>query len=736
MNDPVATQPPHRRRFVTRAVVELSYGLGAGAVSVALAAVVMRLWRATFSVPISYSGDAMLVLSVARNMQVSGSYLHADLLGAPFGQDLAAFPGSVGDFWHLAALRVLALVLTPAESYNAFLVGSFVAVALTAYVAFRWLGSRRLLAATLAVVYSLASYHFARAGGHLFLSAYYSVPLGVATAAQLLRGRIDLLRSPRRFGRDEWLAVAGLVLLAGGGVYYAAFGAILLLTAGILRALAEHRFRPAVQAVAAVAALVVGILLTALPYLVYDAPIGSSTPVEGRTYGAAEVYGLKIVDLLLPLPSHRIGLLRHFRAVTDTQGIRGEGTETLSTLATIGLVLVVVTFLVPRLRPASEAVERLRTHGTFAVVMILCSTIAGVGAILSILGFGMLRAWNRASIVIAFSALCGLAVLLEVAWDRLRPRLPARPGLVPATAVLLSTGLVLAATYDQTGDQFLPDHAGNSVRWSRDARYFADLEDRFGAEAAVFQLPVTSFPENGPVGAMPDYDHLRGYLHSDLAWSYGGVKGGPAQWQQVAVADGIPAALPRLVAAGFDAVYVNRTAYADHGAEVEAAIVATTGPQAPAVDEAGELATYDLRDYARQLRAQDAVPDRDQVLHPVHVETGEGFYPAEEVDGEHLQWAGSMAEARIVVPLARPTAVRLTGEVRLPTAGGMLRVTIDGVDSYFVAVDHVVRLDMPLTLDPGATNLGFATNSDAEVVEGDGRDLRQQFVGLTVTRNG
>ncbi|NTW39368.1 MAG: hypothetical protein HGA44_05670, partial [Cellulomonadaceae bacterium] len=576
---------------------------------------------------------------------------------------------------------------------------------------------------------------FARAGGHLFLSAYYSVPLGVATAAQLLRGRIDLLRSPRRLGRDEWLAITALVLLAGGGVYYAAFGAILLLTAGILRALAENRWRPAIQAVAAVAALVVGILATALPYLVYDAPIGSSTPVEGRTYGAAEVYGLKIVDLLLPLPSHRIGLLRHFRAVTDTQGIRGEGTETLSTLATIGLVVVVVAVLVPRLRPASEAVERLRTHGTLAVVMILCSTIAGVGAVLSILGFGMLRAWNRASIVIAFSALCGLAVLLELGWDWLRPRLPARPRvLVPATAVLLSTGLVLAATYDQTGDQFLPDHAGNSVRWSRDAGYFADLEDRFGAGAAVFQLPVTNFPENGPVGAMPDYDHLRGYLHSDLAWSYGGVKGGPAQWQQVAVADSIEAALPRLVAAGFDAVYVNRTAYADHGAEVEAAIVATTGPQAPAVDEAGELATYDLRDYARQLQSQGAVPDRDQVLHPVHVETGEGFYPPEEVDGEHVQWAGSLAEARIVVPLAQPTAVRLTGQVRLPTADGILRVTVDGVDSYFVAIDHVVELDMPLTLDPGATTLGFATNSDAEVVEGDGRDLRQQFVDLMVTR--
>ncbi|GAA3802361.1 hypothetical protein CSO01_00570 [Cellulomonas soli] len=718
-------------------LVELAYGLGAGAVSVGLAAAVVRLWKATFSVPISYSGDAMLVLSVARNMQVSGSYLHADQLGAPFGQDLAAFPGSVGDLWHLGALRLLTLVLSPAESYNVFLVASFVGVALTSYVAFRWLGTRQLLAATLAVVYSVASYHFARAGGHLFLSAYFSVPLGVAMAVHLLRGRVDLLRPPRRFGRDEWLSVGAIVLLVGGGVYYAAFCALLLLTAGTLRALAERRWRPLLNGIGAVGALVLGIAATALPYLVYDPPVGSSTPVQGRTYGAAETFGLKIVDLVLPLPAHRIDLLRHFRAVTDTQGIRGEGTETLGMLATLGLLAVVIALLVPRVRPAGEALERLRAHGTLAVVMILCSTIAGFGGLLAVLGFGMLRAWNRASIVIAFSALCGVAVILELLWARLRPRLPARPRfLVPATAVLLSGGLVLAATFDQTGDQFLPDYPRTAQQWDRDGRYFAGLEARYGTGASVFQLPVTSFPENGAVGAMPDYDHLRGYLHSDLAWSYGGVKGGPAQWQQVAFADGVEAALPRLVAAGFDALYVNRAAYPDRGAEIESAIVAVTGPQAPAVDEAGELATYDLRAYGERLRSEGAVPDRDEVLHPVHVETGEGFYAPEELDGERFQWAGSLAEAQIIVPLSQPTRVRLTGEVRLPTADGMLRVTVDGVDSYFVAVDHVVELDMPLTLDPGATNLGFATNSDAEVVEGDGRDLRQQFVGLTVTRNG
>ena len=59
-----------------------------------------------------------------------------------------------------------------------------------------------------------------------------------------------------------------------------------------------------------------------------------------------------------------------------------------------------------------------------------------------------------------------------------------------------------------------------------DAAFVADTEDALGSSASIFRFPYVPFPENPPVVGMTDYDHLRGYVHSDtLHWSYGGAKG-------------------------------------------------------------------------------------------------------------------------------------------------------------------------------------------------------------------
>jgi hypothetical protein len=71
------------------------------------AATVFQLWRAHPNVPISDgTADTMFVLMVVKNMQTSGWFQGTPELGAPFGQDLTAFPGLVGDMWNLVPLKV------------------------------------------------------------------------------------------------------------------------------------------------------------------------------------------------------------------------------------------------------------------------------------------------------------------------------------------------------------------------------------------------------------------------------------------------------------------------------------------------------------------------------------------------------------------------------------------------------------------------------------------------------
>ncbi len=66
----------------------------------------------------------------------------------------------------------------------------------------------------------------------------------------------------------------------------------------------------------------------------------------------------------------------------------------------------------------------------------------------------------------------------------------------------------------------ISDHDVTAASWASDRALVAEVELVFGSVAQVFQLPIVPFPEHPPVNRMVDYDHLRGYLHSDsLGWS-------------------------------------------------------------------------------------------------------------------------------------------------------------------------------------------------------------------------
>ena len=230
-----------------------------------------------------------------------------------------------------------------------------------------------------------------------------------------------------------------------------------------------------------------------------------------------------------------------------------------------------------------------------------------------------------------------------------------------------AAGLVLiVGVYDQTSPAMIPDYAGATASWDSDQAYFAQVQSQLGAGASVFALPYAPFPENPPIVNMGDYSHLRGYLHSDLRWSYGGVKNEESEWQPVALQDGIAAALPKLVVAGFGAVYINRRGYADAGAMVESRITSVIGPQPPLVNADGTLAVYDLRAYAKSLHNSAArLPSRNSVLYPARVSYGIGVY-GEESSGTHQwRWAQGSAEMTLANPFPDTTKVVLSGSVHV-----------------------------------------------------------------------
>ena len=722
--------------FRSRLIPELVGAMSSAMLALLGVTAALRLWHAHPNIPLSGAGDSMLTLMIVRSMQTTGWYQSTPSLGAPFGQDFTAYPATVGDLWHTVALKLLSLGLSPAATVNAFFVLGFAAIAAFAYVCLRALGVSRPLASALGAVYSWLPYHFLRSENHLFLSGYYAIPVACVLAVWLYQGRLDLTRSLRRPPAKAWWAFASAVLLAGTGLYYGVFAIVLIIAAAVFAALAVRSWRPLASGAALTAVIGAGLVLAAIPNLLHTSPLGSETTVVGRAYGATEFYGLKITNLLLPWALHRIPALARLRSSTVDSPIPGEGSETLGVLGVIGLIVVLVMVLLPVLRVDTRLTRQMQPLGALTIVALLSATVAGLNSVIAALGFAEMRAWNRMSVVVAFLALAGLAHVLDLVIVRIRTTAMRRGAtLRRLVAPLIALAVLGVGLYDQTSDQLVPDYAGTAAGWNSDEAYFHSLEGTLGAGAAVFTLPYAPFPENPPIVNMGDYNHLRGYIHSDLRWSYGGAKGEQSEWQPVALADGTAIAIPRLVAAGFDAVYVNRVGYADHGAQVESEIVATIGAEVPMINADGNLATYDLRGYAARLAASGAqLPSRDSVIFPLRLVAGLGVYGEERSETERWYWGQAVASFALVNPAPNDTKFVITGIVQVADPSATVTVRVGSDVTHLRVVNGSAVLDIPFSAGTGATDITFTTDSARTPSDpGDTRDLRQRLVNLTVS---
>ncbi|MCG2798740.1 MAG: hypothetical protein L6367_09395 [Cellulomonas sp.] len=707
-----------------------SWWLGALA-SAALASLgavlALRLWKMSFSIPLRSSGDIMLSLQTVRTMQLSGWYLHTDLLGAPLGQDLRAYPGGSGDLWNMVALKAFSLFLSPAAAVNAFFLIGFPVIAAVTFLCLRQLRVSWWSAVALGAVYSWIPYHFLRGEGHLFLAAYAAVPIACLLVLAVLNRRLELGRGGRRL----WLAAGGAAVLLGGtGLYYAVFAAVLLVSAGTLASIVARRWRPLLSGVALASTSAVVMVLGSLPTVLYVLVHGSPG-VEGRSYAAVEYYGLKLTSLLMPVQSHRIHIFAQLRARLAESYIPGENMEALGLVGAAGLVLVVAAALIAsRKTPLGRDLRRI---GVVALIAFVWATVAGLSGVLAVAGFTQVRAWNRMSIVLAFLALAGVGLVLDhlvalAGSRRFLARGPGRRLIGPVAAGLLA----VVALLDQTTDAMIPNYPAVRTAWTSDDAYFSKVDSLLGSGAAVFQLPIVPYPENPPVAAMADYEQLRGFLHSDLHWSYGAVKGSGSDWQSAAFSRGLTHALPALVSTGFDAIYINRQGYADHGAAVEAELAAALDDESPLVNSDGTLAVYDLRSYAEVLRASGAaLPDSQTVLHPATLDFTAGLYDLETDGTTAWQWAG--AEAVAGVSGTGTQEVVLTGVVSVATPGATVTVTVDSATTQLRADEAgTVTLDLAVTVHEGTRVVLSSDTAATTPADGDTRDLRMKLTGLTL----
>jgi phosphoglycerol transferase len=337
-------------------------------------------------------------------------------------------------------------------------------------------------------------------------------------------------------------------------------------------------------------ALVIGAILAVTlvelsPALVYRASHGKNGEAFVRPRISSEVYSLRFTQLVMPMDVHRIGPLRRLTRKYEEKApvpLTEARTAALGAVGAVGFLWLLGVALWSIVRGSRRPAALHRQAAALTTFAFLVATLGGLSTVIGG-AIPLLRAWNRLSIFIAFFSLLAVGLLL----DALRRRLPG-VGLAALAAVLVLGFL------DQTGNGVVPTYAANKAAWNADNEFVHAVQNRLPRGSMIYQLPYMPFPEAGDLQRMSDYDHAKPYLHSSrLRWSYGAMRGRPADWAAKFKDASMDDLLSELRRRGFRGVEVDRFGYADNGAAVEEQMRRASGRE-PIVSPNGRLVFYRL----------------------------------------------------------------------------------------------------------------------------------------------
>lgn len=526
--------------------------------SVLIWCTIYNRWTAgSWQIPVAYLEDPQKgdVIGFLAEFKVAGEghilplgFSNIPELGAPHVGNWDDFP--IPEKPLVIFIGVLSRFVGLFAAANITAMLGHVLAAVSFYAAARLLRGAWTWAFAGALVFAFARYGFAHELHHLPVLYFWHVPLDLVVISWLL----DNAGLKWGDGRLIFMLIIGF-LTGVQNIYYFYLFAQFVLMAGLIQCW-RNGWRAALPAAAVLGISGAAFGLMNANTFFYHLAYGENPDAVVRSFKWLEIYGLKLVDMVMPPPDHRVSFLASWSTGHIEDSILSPGEyPPAAYLGVLGLAAVGWLTLASIRRLLNG--ERLPIEAWLILWTLLYADVGGVNGVLGALGFQFVRATTRYSIVV----LC-IALMYAVA------RLSAlhsgrRPFWIPVAAI----AAVALALWDQTpppvSDQNLQALAADVAA---DRTFTEKMEARVGPNAMIFQLPIMDYPET-PLPGIGSYDHFRPFLYSQhLRYSFGSDKGRPRErWQHELAAYSFNEVVQRLENYGFAAIYLNRSAFPDKG---------------------------------------------------------------------------------------------------------------------------------------------------------------------------
>ncbi|WP_068779042.1 hypothetical protein [Paenibacillus sp. GM2] len=624
------------------------YTLLSALLSVLFVIIILRLWNADMSVPLSYSGDSLLTGLMIKSIIDSGWYLTNNLVGAPFG--LEFFDFTMFDNFFLLIIKVFSLFTSQyALVYNVYFLLTFPLTAAVSFYIFRKLKLSTSISMLGSQLFTFVPYHFLRGQSHLFLSSYFFVPIIVFIIYKIYNSEINFYRINKgkiklNLSKSNILLVLFCLVFSSCGIYYTFFSCFLLIIAGTSSWINNKKIHNLVNAILIIAILVCGSLLNIAPNLAYKVINGSNSAVADRSFVESEIYGLKISQLVLPVTSHRISYLAQLKEAYNSNAPLVNEND-FSSLGIVGAIGLLISLIMLFIRKRFDSSKILSFSGEMNLAALLLATVGGFGTVFAMTILSEIRAYNRISIFISFFSITAFLVILNFIFEKIRTKTNLYKNLMRIFVMFV----MFVGILDQTTNSMVPDYATTKQRFYNDKTFIGKIEKSLPSGSQIFQLPYVPFPENPPVNNMSDYELFKGYLHSGkLRWSYGVVKGreGDLFLKQLSEKP-VDIMVNELSISGFNGIYIDTYGYSDGAKELTEQLTKVLNIK-PLISSDERLLFYDLQKYKENLKSNYSDKGWEEkkleTLYPVLIRWSRGVYDLEGDDNHNWRWASKEGE--------------------------------------------------------------------------------------------
>lgn len=524
-----------------------------------------KLWNMDISIPLKYDGGDDISAAVNAKMLLQQNWaLSTDRLGTPIGADFFDFSANLMHNTGLLVMKFFVILSGNAfTALNLTFLSIFFMTGLISYFVMRELKISNWISVLASATFGVSPFMLMRGIEHIVLTECYFLPLSVLLCVWIYE-RDDVFAFDKTFFKNprNYLAIFFMFLIANNGIaYYPFFTCFMLVVTAISKLAKTGKFRYVFKAMLATASICVFVVLSMLPGLIYSWTNGANPAAIVRGgFAESELYGLKIIQLFIPVSNHGSSLLD--KLITNynenTWFLNENMTSYIGLLGIVGfIVLMIVLFI----KKDSKVKERLGFLSELNIMLVLLGTTSGFGTIFSLLISDKIRGYNRISILISYVCILSAAIALDALYKRYKDDAAKK---VKKYAVVVIGGLFgLLCVFETFPDGYVPEYDITKANFTSDKEFVERIESEVPEASMIYQLPYHEYPEGGEVNNMADYHLFIGFIHSEkLKWSYGSIKGRESDvWNYDMSQLDTETMVDALKASGFAGIYVDRRAY-------------------------------------------------------------------------------------------------------------------------------------------------------------------------------